>query len=173
MAVGRSLTVKLRYRSRPACDMSILPSSSELENHNIRESVMASLPDDVAVQPVMELPTEAMSGPIGHGDPISITIPPSSMIPLTTAAMLSERRKRKHSTSLKRSASTPNVRGHHSGDAGMTLAEKRRNKLGYHRTSVACGRMNASFPSSSTLNVLKGFYRSLPAAQDPVLSCAR
>lgn len=41
---------------------------------------------------------------------------------------------------IKRSASTPNVRGLASADtAGTSLADKRRNKLGYHRTSVACG----------------------------------
>ena len=44
------------------------------------------------------------------------------------------------STKLKRSASTPNVRGLGIVDAGMSLADKRRNKLGYHRTSVACGK---------------------------------
>ncbi|KAM0800151.1 hypothetical protein BDR22DRAFT_909030 [Usnea florida] len=60
-------------------------------------------------------------------------------MPIASAAMLSQRRRRKHSAPLKRSASTPNVRGFSNGDAGMTLAEKRRNKLGYHRTSVACG----------------------------------
>jgi hypothetical protein len=45
---------------------------------------------------------------------------------------------------VKRSASSPNVRGQARTDqtesAFMSLAdEKRRNKLGYHRTSVACG----------------------------------
>ena len=42
---------------------------------------------------------------------------------------------------IKRSMSTPNVRGQSSAEAAaMALsADKRRNKLGYHRTSVACG----------------------------------
>ena len=42
---------------------------------------------------------------------------------------------------VKRSMSTPNVRGQASADAAALAlsAEKRRNKLGYHRTSVACG----------------------------------
>lgn len=39
---------------------------------------------------------------------------------------------------MKRSISTPNVRGQALSDAA-SAAEKRRNKLGYHRTSVACG----------------------------------
>ena len=94
-------------------------------------------------------PQSIMSGP---PDPLNVatsfdqenastatSIPPSQMVPLlTTADILSQRRRRKGSSSLKRSASTPNVRGHQNGDAGMTLAEKRRNKLGYHRTSIAC-----------------------------------
>jgi hypothetical protein len=38
--------------------------------------------------------------------------------------------------------STPNVRGQASADAAALAlsADKRRNKLGYHRTSVACGK---------------------------------
>jgi hypothetical protein len=45
------------------------------------------------------------------------------------------------STKVKKSMSTPNVRGQASADAAALAlsAEKRRNKLGYHRTSVACG----------------------------------
>jgi len=45
-------------------------------------------------------------------------------------------------TKIKRSSSTPNVRGQASADAAALAlsAEKRRNKLGYHRTSVACGK---------------------------------
>lgn len=45
------------------------------------------------------------------------------------------------SAKIKKSMSTPNVRGQASADAALALsAEKRRNKLGYHRTSVACGK---------------------------------
>ena len=42
---------------------------------------------------------------------------------------------------IKRSMSTPNVRGQATADASTLAlsADKRRNKLGYHRTSVACG----------------------------------
>lgn len=46
------------------------------------------------------------------------------------------------SAKIKRSMSTPNVRGQASADAAALAlsADKRRNKLGYHRTSVACGK---------------------------------
>jgi hypothetical protein len=42
---------------------------------------------------------------------------------------------------IKRSISTPSVRGQVTADAAALAlsAEKKRNKLGYHRTSVACG----------------------------------
>ncbi|KFY29848.1 hypothetical protein V494_08438 [Pseudogymnoascus sp. VKM F-4513 (FW-928)] len=41
---------------------------------------------------------------------------------------------------VKRSSSTPNIRDQAVADAALAAsAEKRRNKLGYHRTSVACG----------------------------------
>lgn len=98
---------------------------------------MASDPEEAVLESDVQPPLDPLSTSFDHGDPTSI--PPPTMMPLTTAAMLSQRRRRKHSASLKRSASTPNVRGLPSGDVGMTLAEKRRNKLGYHRTSVACG----------------------------------
>ncbi|KAL9124902.1 MAG: hypothetical protein Q9217_005822 [Psora testacea] len=89
----------------------------------------------------MNVPTEPLNitTSFEQGNiPGSMSIQQPSMIPLTTADMLSQRRRKKSTSALKRSASTPNVRAHNSGDAGMTLAEKRRNKLGYHRTSIAC-----------------------------------
>ena len=143
MAAGNTLLVKLRYRSRPSFDC----DSTPISQIDIRQSVMASTPElelEEMSQPAldMELPsTDSLSTSLEHGNPISISIPPAPMMPLATSSMLSasQRRRRKSSVSLKRSASTPNVRGHHNSDAGMTLAEKRRNKLGYHRISVACG----------------------------------
>ena len=53
---------------------------------------------------------------------------------------------------IKRSISTPNVRGQASADAAAMAisAEKRRNKLGYHRTSVACGKKNDTGCQSRT-----------------------
>ncbi|SLM40505.1 c6 finger domain protein [Lasallia pustulata] len=64
-----------------------------------------------------------------------------NMSPLAPA--LSSRRRRSSvksaaPTTIKRSASTPNVRVPVAADAGMSLAEKRRNKLGYQRISIAC-----------------------------------
>ncbi|KAI9809282.1 MAG: hypothetical protein M1825_002573 [Sarcosagium campestre] len=65
--------------------------------------------------------------------------PLSSIVPI-------HRRRRSTKNSMpaivKRSASTPNVRAQALADAAsmsMSAADKRRNKLGYHRTSVACG----------------------------------
>lgn len=130
MAAGKTLRVKLRYRSRlshhPTTDSRVQDAG------DIKELAMASEPERIG-EPVMEPMLNPLQTTFDHGNPSSI--PPSNMMPLTSAAIPSQRPRRKHSASLKRSASTPDVRG----DAGMTLAEKRRNKLGYHRTSVACG----------------------------------
>jgi len=130
MAAGKTLRVKLQYRSRlshrPTPDFRVQDAG------DIKESAMASAPEHIN-EPGMEPILDPLQTSFDHGNLGSI--PPSNMMALTSAAILSQRRRRKNSASLKRSASTPNVRG----DAGMTLAEKRRNKLGYHRTSVACG----------------------------------
>ena len=134
MAAGKTLKVKLRYRSRP----SISDLATEDESR-IKELIMASAPEHIQ-QPEMQPALEPFSASYEQGNPSSIP-PPHMMQPLTASAILSQRRRRKSSTALKRSASTPNVRGsmNMNIDSGMTLAEKRRNKLGYHRTSVACG----------------------------------
>lgn len=47
------------------------------------------------------------------------------------------------STKIKRSVSTPNVRSQQNAPDHLQMGmsgDKRRNKLGYHRTSVACGK---------------------------------
>jgi hypothetical protein len=50
---------------------------------------------------------------------------------------------------MRRASSTSNVQGQARADAKETAlsAEKRRNKLGYHRTSVACGQLISSHNS--------------------------
>ena len=154
MAAGNTLLVKLRYRSRPSSTSATspslepdirhfeyaMPSTPELEldrEHNFDENHEPAL--NMHLPPPID-PLDASS--FEHGSAVAISVPSAPMMPLTTAAILSQRKRRRSTTSLKRSASTPNVRGHHShsSDVGMTLAEKRRNKLGYHRTSVACGK---------------------------------
>lgn len=72
---------------------------------------------------------------------------------------------------IKRSASTPNIRGQAAADAAA-LAEKRRNKLGYHRTSVACGEhcpLGALLSSASNTVLL----RPLPKTQDKMFASYR
>lgn len=66
--------------------------------------------------------------------------------PLGAVNLSLQRRRRSSKPTMaaivKRSASTPNVRGLAVADGAALsyAADKRRNKLGYHRTSVACGR---------------------------------
>ncbi|CAG8956092.1 hypothetical protein HYFRA_00011876 [Hymenoscyphus fraxineus] len=63
---------------------------------------------------------------------------------------------------IKRSMSTPNVRGQATADAAALAlsADKRRNKLGYHRTSVACGHCR------------RRKIRCIPAPADPQSRCS-
>jgi hypothetical protein len=60
-----------------------------------------------------------------------------------------KRRQSKDKTSsvLRRSSSTPHMRNLALGNAGdlSPTGDKRRNKLGYHRTSVACGEQQIDF----------------------------
>jgi len=143
MAAGKTLRVKLRYRSRihPTSDIALQNST------DIKQMVMASAPEEID-ESVMEPILDPLQTSFEHGNLNSIT--PPTMLPLTSAAILSQRRRRQNSASLKRSASTPNVRGMSNGDAGMTLEEKRRNKLGYHRTSVACGKCSKNLHGGGT-----------------------
>lgn len=100
---------------------------------------MASASEHTSQSPPRSAP-DSIPPPYDFGNPSSLPsqqqlshpAPPVAASPATVR----RRKTPKHSISaLKRSASTPNVRG----DAGMSMADKRRNKLGYHRTSVACG----------------------------------
>ena len=136
MAAGNTSRVKLRHRSQlPTPD--IVTQGGQI----IKDFTMASNQGEaVPASELQEPGLNPLTTSFDHGDHTS-ELPPT-MMPFDNAAMLSQRRRKKHSSSLKRSASTPNVRGFPSGDASMTLAEKRRNKLGYHRTSVACGTLS-------------------------------
>ena len=118
---------------------------------------MESVPEEAVHEREVQQPLDPLSNSYDHGDLNVISSP--TMIPLDNAAMLSQRRRRKHSASLKRSASTSHVRGFTSGGAGLTLAEKRRNKLGYHRTSVACGRFSTTDVREESLNSYPGHCR--------------
>jgi hypothetical protein len=92
-------------------------------------------------------------------------VPPqtSSTLDMRSAQDLKDRRDSlaQANLKLKRSLSTPNVRPQQPPDhtpLGMS-AEKRRNKLGYHRTSVACGK---SFFFSFYLAVFCTFHHLRP-----------
>lgn len=139
MATGKKLRLKTEdlARSRP------LSEYTTEEGRNLKELIiMASAPPDESDRsPPKSAPELLSSSAFTFPNPSSLPsqqMLPHPSVPLT-ASMSSQRRRKtaKHAVStLKRSASTPNVRG---GESGMSVADKRRNKLGYHRTSVACG----------------------------------
>ncbi|RYP06748.1 hypothetical protein DL765_009377 [Monosporascus sp. GIB2] len=75
-----------------------------------------------------------------------LQLSPASLLPVqeTTAPSVQGRDPPSTTSKLRRSTSTPNVRpqGTHDADAGSfgLSGEKKRNKLGYHRSAMACGR---------------------------------
>ncbi|KAL9097354.1 MAG: hypothetical protein Q9163_006364 [Psora crenata] len=150
MAAGKTLKVKRRYQTRPPSDPAPAQASGSIrEPVNIKNSGMSPALEEnshtcLDPQPFVGGPGSAEPMNISrtsfeHADfPASVSLQPPPMASLTQADILSQQRRRKSTSALKRSASTPNVRNHHHAEASMTLAEKRRNKLGYHRTSIAC-----------------------------------
>lgn len=134
MAARKNYRLKLKY----AAQLRHLSELNTEEVRNIKELVMASAPEQISQSPV-RTPPEPMAN-FNFTNPTN-SLPSQHLLSHPTALVTSmtTQRRRKASkngvSSLKRSASTPNVRG----DAGLSMADKRRNKLGYHRTSVACG----------------------------------
>ena len=141
MAAGKTLRVKLRYRTRRPSDSDPAKREAVIKTSDMSPAFEDTSDACLDPQPNMNGPTEHLNitAAFEHGSlPGAMSVQPPPMTPLTTAEILSQRRRRKSTSALRRSASTPNVRGQPNDDAGMTLAEKRRNKLGYHRTSIAC-----------------------------------
>ena len=93
-------------------------------------------------------------------------------------SLASSMNKRKRSPSLSKNptpskvskkSSTPNIKSNNE-DAASSDSDKKRNKLGYHRTSVACGMSRAlSLGSFSMLT----FLRPLPSSQNPLHDARR
>ena len=134
MAAWKNYRLKLKYAAR-------LRHLSELTNEeggNIKQLIMASVSDQMSHSPARTPPESSTT--FNFANP-SNSLPSQHLLshPTVLTTSMTTQRRRKTSkngvSSLKRSSSTPNVRG----DAGMSMADKRRNKLGYHRTSVACG----------------------------------
>ncbi|MCJ1467226.1 hypothetical protein MMC07_005849 [Pseudocyphellaria aurata] len=139
MAAGK----KLRLKTEDTARLRRLSEYTTEEGRNLNEfMIMASAPPDQSDRsPPKSAPELLSSSTFTFPNPSSLPsqqMLPHPSVPLTAPMSAHRRRKTaKHAVStLKRSASTPNVRG---GESGMSVADKRRNKLGYHRTSVACG----------------------------------
>ena len=164
MAAGRRLRLKLKYSTRRTS------SSSSSARPHMNSNTMDTGSDIIMQSPTTNAP-QLMSSPLPF-DP-NIRLPNRITIPLAPAMTDTARRRRlsKGGTGagIKRSASTPNIRKITQRDSAMSLADKRRSKLGYHRTSVACGRfstdihsLDVMIPTNSTIN------STLPETKDPV-----
>jgi hypothetical protein len=111
---------------------------------------LSKIPDNRIGSGVMESITELpdKANPVAQHSPTlndtNSSQPDHVMPKAPTLSPNTSRRKGSTKTappfSMKRAASSPNVRSMAGAEAlAMSIAEKRRNKLGYHRTSVACG----------------------------------
>ncbi len=84
--------------------------------------------------------------PLNHTQPAS----PAQAKPTSPSLKKEPSSASSKSAKIKRSMSTPNVRGQATAEAAALAlsADKRRNKLGYHRTSVACGKHICDFENA-------------------------
>ena len=120
------------------------------------KTIAAKLDHALLLRPAMSY--NPLAQPPGAGFPIPATTSPEAVgessdcypAPDDQAAeaatqqqLLKKRRASKDKTStIRRSSSTPHMRSLALGTASelSTASDRRRNKLGYHRTSVACGK---------------------------------
>lgn len=106
------------------------------------EFLLASTANRMSKHFQLQLPTSSEPTPVA---PPSSSAQPDVAGGTSTAESLTKKRKAsktKTPTELRRAVSTPHIRNLAIGEPGgisPTTADKRRNKLGYHRTSVACG----------------------------------
>jgi ribosomal protein L13E len=100
-------------------------------------SVVRKMSYQLPTQPTNSAEQQLMNSP-NQGDGFSVPAGRETGLKKRKAA------KGKVPADLRRSASTPHLRGPPTGDSGPLSpnSDKRRNKLGYHRTSVACGKFS-------------------------------
>lgn len=142
MAVDKRHRLKLKHTTR----LRQLSEYTTLKTKTLKElMIMATAsPEPLNHSPLRSAPETLGSSNFNFPNSSSLpsqgilSHPPGALNNSMTAQRRRNNKMAKHTVNaLKRSASTPNVRG---GETGMSVADKRRNKLGYHRTSVACGK---------------------------------
>lgn len=141
MAVDKRHRLKLKHTTQ----LRQLSEYTTLKTKTLKElMIMATAsPEPLNHSPLRSAPETLSSSNFNFPNSSSLpsqgilSHPPGSLNTSMTAQRRRNNKMAKHTVNaLKRSASTPNVRG----ESGMSVADKRRNKLGYHRTSVACGK---------------------------------
>lgn len=156
MAAGKRFRLKIKDSAR----LRRLSEYTTEEGRNLKELIIMATapPDQIDRSPPKSAPEPLGSSSFSFPNPSSLPsqqMLPHPSVPLNIPMSAQRRRKTgKHAAStLKRSASTPNVRG---GESGLSVVDKRRNKLGYHRTSVACGMCTSKRVKGKTDQVRQG-----------------
>ena len=139
MAAGKRGKLKLQTDGRVIKSLDVAMAMEE--SGNIRDIVTPSATDPEHISP-MEMLKEIQPTTFNQAMPSSLPSQPA----MSHTAGTSPSRQRKAyrgstGNAVRRSASTPNVRGYNTADLALASADKRRNKLGYHRISLACGKI--------------------------------
>lgn len=115
-----------------------------MEDCHSRGEVALPSATDSQHTPPMEILKE--NQPITYNQGLPSSLPSQTVMSHTAESSPARQRKAFRGSTgntVRRSASTPNVRGFSTGDIGVPSADKRRNKLGYHRISLACGTVSS------------------------------
>ncbi|KAL8654912.1 MAG: hypothetical protein Q9210_001216 [Variospora velana] len=106
----------------------------EEQSQNITDNPsMALAPNEIPPSPMESAPESTSPSQYTDLGPVPSQQPMSRASTSHAAARRRRSSKGAMMSSIKRSASTPNVRGVVTGESSMSLTDKRRNKLGYHR----------------------------------------
>ena len=135
MAAGKRGKVKLQTVGRNIKSLDFIME----ESGSIREIATPSATDPEHITP-MEMLKDMQ--PTTYNQAVPSSLPSQPIMSHTAGSSPARQRKAFRGSTgnaVRRSASTPNVRGYPTGDLHISPAEKRRNKLGYHRISLACG----------------------------------
>ena len=171
MAAGKRRNLKLKTGNQLQ-----LHDLNDEQSKNIKLPAIASTPDQSLPSPMDNAP-----GPLSDFDNLDQSSASAQRTMSRSSASLAIQRRRRSSkgsmsSSLKRSASSPNVRGVSGAENGMSLADKRRNKLGYHRTSIACGTYGAVMAAAGAYmevaHCRRRKIRCLLALDDPHNRCS-
>jgi hypothetical protein len=154
-------------------------TASRLDNSLLSQPVGNAMsyqpPDHIHEDSAHVTDSSSLQDPVDH---VPFKHPVSGQDSVTHSHQLASKKRRSSKSKvpgeLRRSTSTPHMRNLALGNSGdlSPTSNKPRNKLGYHRTSVACGMANKS-RSGRAQRQPADSSRTLPAKEDSMPSSSR